>query len=63
MHNIVIANDPETFVNRVVKLFKNDELYQRISQRSRALVEEKFSWQKGAEILEGVLEKTVVKDK
>ena len=63
MNNIVIANDPETFVNRVVELFKDYELYQRISWRSRALVEERFSWQKGVEILEGVLEKTVVKDK
>ena len=63
MNNIIIANDPETFVNRVVKLFKDDELYQRISRNSRRLIEEKFSWQKGVEILEGVLEKTVVKDK
>jgi len=59
MNNIVIADDPETFTERIVDLFKDDELYNRISGNSRALVEKKFSWERGVEILEEVLEKTI----
>jgi len=62
MNNMLIANDPETFVDRVVRLFKDDELYNRISRRSRRLVEKRFSWAKGVDILEQVLEKTVAED-
>ena len=61
MNNIVIADDPETFTKRVVDLFKDDELYKRISRNSRALVEKKFSWKRGVEILEEVLEKTIAR--
>jgi len=59
MNNIVIANDPETFADRVVELFKDDKLYKRISRNSRFLVEKKFSWEKGVDILEQVLERTI----
>ena len=59
MNNIVITNDPETFADRVVELFKDDKLYKRISRNSRLLVEKKFSWEKGVDILEQVLERTI----
>ena len=59
MNNIVIANDSDTFVERTIKLFKDNELYTRIRRNSRTLMETKFSWQKGVEILEQVLEKVV----
>jgi len=59
LNNIAIANDPETFVARVVSLFKDGELYERISRNARALVEDRFSWKRGVEILEAVLEKTI----
>jgi len=62
MNNIVIANDPKTFVDGVVRLFKDDELYERLSRNSRQLVEKRFSWEKGIDILEQVLEKTVAED-
>ena len=62
VNSIVIANDPKTFFDRVVRLFKDDELYERLSQNSRQLVEKRFSWEKGIDILEQVLEKTVAKD-
>lgn len=62
MDNIAIANDPETFVNRTVRLLKDDGIYGRISRNGRLLVEKRFSWQKGVEILAGVLQETVSKD-
>jgi len=62
MNNIVIANDPETFVDRIARLFRDDGLYERLSRNSRQLVEKRFSWEKGIDILEQVLEKTVTED-
>jgi len=59
MNNIAIADDPETFVDRVVKLLQDGELHRRISKNARTLVEKKFSWEKGVELLEEMLEKVV----
>ncbi len=61
MNNIAIANDPETFVDRVARLLKDDGLHRQIAKNARTLVEKKFSWEKGVEVLEEVLEKVVVK--
>jgi glycosyltransferase involved in cell wall biosynthesis len=61
MNNIAIANDPETFVDRVARLLKDDGLHRQIAKNARTLVEKKFSWEKGVEVLEEVLEKVVAK--
>lgn len=61
MSNIVIADDTETFVERIARLLKDEDLYGRVSRGARTLVEKRFSWEKGVQILEQVLEKTVVK--
>ncbi|MCD5402078.1 glycosyltransferase family 4 protein [candidate division NPL-UPA2 bacterium] len=57
MNNILIADDIDTFIDKTIRLFKDDGLYRRVSENSKRLVEEKFSWQKGIEILEKTLEK------
>ena len=40
----------------------DDRLFERIRKNARRLVEEKFAWQKGVEIMEGVLEKMMEKN-
>jgi len=35
----------------------DDTLFERIRINARKLVEEKYAWEKGVEIMEGVLEK------
>jgi glycosyltransferase involved in cell wall biosynthesis len=54
--NIIIADDPEDFASGIEKLLKNRDLYERIRQAGRKLVEEKYAWAKGVEVLEGILE-------
>lgn len=61
MNNIIIADDYKTFIDRIIQLLTDNQLYERISRNSRALVEERFSWKKGVKILEQVLEKTIAK--
>ncbi len=61
MSNIAVADDVQTFVDRITRLLKDEELYGRVSRNARALVQKKFSWEKGVQILEEVLEKTVAK--
>ena len=58
-NNILLADDVDTFVTQTIRLFKDSETYERISRNARKLVEDKFSYQKGAEILEQVLLKLV----
>jgi len=54
-NNILIADDVDTFVTQTIRLFKDSEFYERISRNARKLVEDRFSYQKGVEILEQVL--------
>ncbi len=53
--NIMFAENPEEFTRKTVELFNNEKLYQSISLNARSLVKERFSWQKGVQILEDVL--------
>ncbi len=48
-----------SIVDRVVKLLQDRELHRRISKNAHTLVEKKFSWEKGVELLEEMLEKVV----
>jgi glycosyltransferase involved in cell wall biosynthesis len=59
--NIVIADEPGRFVDCIVELMENREFYAVIRRNARKLVEEKFSWEKGVEILEKILDKVVGK--
>lgn len=53
--NILIADSPDDFAEKVIEVLKDEALWKKISAGGRKLVEEKFSWQKGVEILEKVL--------
>jgi len=36
---------------------ENDELFQKITKTARKLVEERYAWEKGVEVMEGILKK------
>jgi len=55
--NIILADNPEDFVQGVLDLMADDKLFERIRTNARKLVEEKYSWERGVEVMEGVLEK------
>ena len=59
MENIIIADQPDAFSDAVVKLLSDRGLYTRISKNSRTTIEEYFSYRKGAEKLDEVLENLV----
>ena len=59
MENVVIAEEPRKFTNRIVELFEDDTLRKKIAQNARKLVEERFAWEKGVEVLEKVLQNVV----
>lgn len=50
-----ISDDPAAFAGKVVELLRDQELCGRVGKQARRMVEEKFSWEKGVEILESVL--------
>jgi glycosyltransferase involved in cell wall biosynthesis len=54
--NIMIADEPGRFSDAVIELLRDETLYQRMARNARALVEDKFAWVKGVEVLEGTLE-------
>jgi glycosyltransferase involved in cell wall biosynthesis len=60
--NIIIADNPEEFTQGILDLMNDDKLFERIRNRARKLVEEKYAWEKGVEIMEGVLEKMMEKN-
>jgi glycosyltransferase involved in cell wall biosynthesis len=59
--NIIVADNPEEFSQGILNLMNDDKLFDRIRKQARKLVEEKFAWQKGVEVMEGVLEKMMRK--
>jgi glycosyltransferase involved in cell wall biosynthesis len=59
--NIIVADGPEEFTQGILDLINDDKLFERIRKKARKLVEEKYAWEKGVEIMEGVLEKMMKK--
>ncbi len=57
--NILLADTPSAFADATVKLIQGSELGQQISLNARELIVEHFSWQRGVEILEKVLEEVL----
>lgn len=55
MENIIIADAPNEFAQGIFTLMQNDELFQKITKTARKLVEEKYAWEKGMEVMEGIL--------
>lgn len=57
--NIMLAETPAEFIEGTVELFHDKQLYQTIRDNSRRNIEENFSWQKGVERLERILQRLV----
>lgn len=55
--NIILADNPEEFAKGTLDLMNDDNLFEKVRVQGRSLVEEKYAWEKGVEILEGILEK------
>jgi glycosyltransferase involved in cell wall biosynthesis len=53
--NIMIGDDPERFAQGVFELMKNEALFRGIAQKARQLMEEKYAWGKGVEVMESIL--------
>jgi glycosyltransferase involved in cell wall biosynthesis len=55
--NIILADDPREFAERVIELLNNEELRKRIGANARKLMEEEYSWERLTDELNKVLEK------
>ena len=55
--NIILADDPREFAERVIELLNNEELRNRIGANARKLMEEEYSWERLTDELNKVLEK------
>jgi glycosyltransferase involved in cell wall biosynthesis len=53
--NIILADNPEEFAKGIEKLLQDDTLYKQMRMRGRKLVEDKYAWDKGVEVLESIL--------
>jgi glycosyltransferase involved in cell wall biosynthesis len=56
---LFLEDDPAAFARRVVELLRDQDLRGQVGKRARLMVEEFFSWEKGVDILEEVLEDVV----
>ncbi len=54
--NIAVADDPAGFAAAVIELLGDKAMYGKIARNARALVEEKYAWARGVEVMEGILE-------
>ncbi len=59
--NILLADSAGELADATVKLLTDAVLRARVAANARELMVEHFSWQKGVEILEGVLEEVVAR--
>jgi len=55
--NIIVADAPDEFAQGVLDVMNDDPLFERIRTKARKMVEEKFAWEKGVQIMEEVLER------
>jgi len=55
--NIIVADTPDEFAQGVLDVMNDDSLFDRIRLRARKMVEEKYAWEKGVQIMEEVLER------
>ena len=59
--DIIVADDPREFAERVIELLNNEELRKKIGANARKLMEEEYSWEKMADMLNEVSQKVVNK--
>ena len=57
--DMIIADDPGDFAAAVIRLLRDDGLCESLGKRARNLAVERFSWEKGVEELEQVLQEVV----
>lgn len=57
--NILLADDPAEMARETARLLGDATARDEIAGNARRLMEENFSWQKGVEVLEGVLSEVV----
>jgi glycosyltransferase involved in cell wall biosynthesis len=57
----MIAENAREFVQAVSDLLSDNSLFNKIRNNARKLVEEKYAWEKGVEVMEEVLEKMISK--
>lgn len=57
--NILLADTPEELAGQTLRLLTDESLRDKIARSARELMVERYSWQKGVEILEEVLEEVV----
>ena len=57
--NILLAENPQSFIRSITDLLTDSDLFQKIQRNGRKLVEDKYAWAKGVEVLEEVLEELV----
>ena len=59
--NILIADRPYEFAKAVVELIQNPDLAEKLRKSARRLVVDKYAWEKGVQVLEGILEEMMKK--
>ena len=59
--DIIVADGPEEFAERVIKLLNDEALRKKIGTNARKLMEEKYSWEKMADTLNEVSQEVVTK--
>ena len=59
--DIIVADDPEEFAERVIELLNDEKLREKIGTNTRKLMEEKYSWEKMADMLNEISEDVVSK--
>jgi glycosyltransferase involved in cell wall biosynthesis len=57
--NIITADDPKEFAERVIELLHNEALRKKIGANARKLMEEKYSWEKMADMLNEISNKVI----
>ena len=55
--NIIVADTPDEFAQGILDVMNDDPLFERIRTKARKMVEEKYAWERGVQIMEGVLER------
>lgn len=60
--HLLVADEPEDFANKVVKLMETKELRMRLGEEGRRLVELDYNWRHSCEKLEAVYEEALSKE-
>ena len=57
--HFLIADKPEEFAAKVCQVLTDNNLYQKLSENGRKLMEDKYSWQQGVKKLESTLKELI----